>query len=195
MFFQHKSFEKMVLPYKFIRLSLRSTSDELVGRIVLSELHIQITFLTTFFTFSTTGPWIARRTGRRCFYQQGGRSCTIAGSATLIMYPYIWCNTISPYIQVISYLHGLPDETWPEPSPSDPLSLVDQVMLSVSPDQYVHPFKHVRHVGKVEKKVFRFATRWSHFSVKEWNKGSCEQRKDFSRGHPLYLLFRSGKTF
>ena len=31
------------------------------------------------------------------------------------------------YIQVISYVHGLPDNTWPEPNPDEPLSLVDQV--------------------------------------------------------------------
>ena len=29
--------------------------------------------------------------------------------------------------EVISFIHGLPDETWPEPDPSDPLSVVDQV--------------------------------------------------------------------
>ena len=30
--------------------------------------------------------------------------------------------------EVLTYLHGLPDETWREPSPDDPLSLVDQVL-------------------------------------------------------------------
>ena len=29
--------------------------------------------------------------------------------------------------EVISFIHGLPDETWPESDPSDPLSVVDQV--------------------------------------------------------------------
>ena len=33
--------------------------------------------------------------------------------------------------QVISYLHGLPDYTWQEPNPDDPLSVVDQVLWSV----------------------------------------------------------------
>ena len=28
---------------------------------------------------------------------------------------------------VISFVHQLPDETWQEPSPEDPLSLIDQV--------------------------------------------------------------------
>ena len=28
---------------------------------------------------------------------------------------------------MISYLHGLPDETWQEPNPEDPLSVVDRV--------------------------------------------------------------------
>ena len=28
---------------------------------------------------------------------------------------------------VISYVHELPDPTWREPSPTDPLSLIDQV--------------------------------------------------------------------
>ena len=28
---------------------------------------------------------------------------------------------------VLSFLHGQPDQTWPEPSPQDPLSLVDEV--------------------------------------------------------------------
>ena len=28
---------------------------------------------------------------------------------------------------VLSILHGQPDQTWPEPSPQDPLSLVDEV--------------------------------------------------------------------
>ena len=27
----------------------------------------------------------------------------------------------------ISYIHGLPDETWPETSPEDPMSLIDKV--------------------------------------------------------------------
>ena len=29
----------------------------------------------------------------------------------------------------ISYVHKLPDETWREPSPTDPLSLIDQVFI------------------------------------------------------------------
>ena len=29
--------------------------------------------------------------------------------------------------EVFSFIHNLPDETWPEPDPSDPLSVVDQV--------------------------------------------------------------------
>ena len=29
--------------------------------------------------------------------------------------------------QVMKIVHGLPDEAWPEPDPSDPLSVVDQV--------------------------------------------------------------------
>ena len=28
---------------------------------------------------------------------------------------------------VITFLHGLPDETWPAPVPEDPLSVIDQV--------------------------------------------------------------------
>ena len=28
---------------------------------------------------------------------------------------------------VLSYTHGLPDESWKEPSPEDPMSVVDQV--------------------------------------------------------------------
>ena len=30
--------------------------------------------------------------------------------------------------EVIRYRHGLPDESWSEPDPTDPLSLVDQVI-------------------------------------------------------------------
>ena len=30
--------------------------------------------------------------------------------------------------EVITFLHGLPDETWPESAPEDPLSLIDQVI-------------------------------------------------------------------
>jgi len=33
---------------------------------------------------------------------------------------------------VISYRFGLPDETWPEPNPDDPLSLIDKVELSLT---------------------------------------------------------------
>ena len=36
--------------------------------------------------------------------------------------------------QVISYLHGLPDNTWQEPNPDEPLSLVDQVLWTSSSD-------------------------------------------------------------
>ena len=28
---------------------------------------------------------------------------------------------------VLTYLHGLPDQSWPEPEPEDPLSEIDQV--------------------------------------------------------------------
>ena len=31
---------------------------------------------------------------------------------------------------VITFLHGLPDETWPAPVPDDPLSVIDQVLFS-----------------------------------------------------------------
>merc|ERR1712018_934751 len=34
--------------------------------------------------------------------------------------------------EVINYVHELPDETWHEPSPTDPLSLIDQVELSMA---------------------------------------------------------------
>ena len=34
-------------------------------------------------------------------------------------------------IQVLTYLDGLPDNTWPEPDPKDPLSLVDKVTQCV----------------------------------------------------------------
>ena len=30
---------------------------------------------------------------------------------------------------VITFLHGLPDETWPAPAHEDPLSVIDQVQL------------------------------------------------------------------
>ena len=30
--------------------------------------------------------------------------------------------------EVITFLHGQPDETWPEPQPDDPLSVIDQVL-------------------------------------------------------------------
>ena len=30
---------------------------------------------------------------------------------------------------VITFLHGLPDQTWPAPDPEDPLSLIDQVSI------------------------------------------------------------------
>ena len=29
--------------------------------------------------------------------------------------------------EVLSFIHGLPDQSWPDPDPSDPLSVVDQV--------------------------------------------------------------------
>ena len=29
--------------------------------------------------------------------------------------------------EVLSFTHGLPDQSWPDPDPSDPLSVVDQV--------------------------------------------------------------------
>ena len=32
---------------------------------------------------------------------------------------------------VLTYLHGLPDQTWPEPDPQDPLSVIDQVNICV----------------------------------------------------------------
>jgi len=34
--------------------------------------------------------------------------------------------------EVINYRFGLPDETWPEPYPDDPLSLIDKVELSLT---------------------------------------------------------------
>ena len=38
-------------------------------------------------------------------------------------------------IQVLTYLDGLPDNTWPEPDPKDPLSLVDKVTHKVTIQQ------------------------------------------------------------
>jgi len=32
----------------------------------------------------------------------------------------------------ISYIHGLPDETWPETSPEDPMSLIDKVEVTIA---------------------------------------------------------------
>ena len=32
---------------------------------------------------------------------------------------------------VLSYIHGLPDLTWPEPVPEDPLSVIDEVKLNL----------------------------------------------------------------
>ena len=32
--------------------------------------------------------------------------------------------------KVLTYIHGLPDNTWKEPDPEDPLSLVDQVSFA-----------------------------------------------------------------
>ena len=32
---------------------------------------------------------------------------------------------------VLTYLHGLPDQSWPEPELEDPLSAIDQVGLCV----------------------------------------------------------------
>ena len=32
--------------------------------------------------------------------------------------------------KVLTYIHGLPDDTWKEPDPEDPLSLVDQVSFA-----------------------------------------------------------------
>ena len=34
--------------------------------------------------------------------------------------------------KVLTYIHGLPDDTWKEPDPEDPLSLVDQVSFADS---------------------------------------------------------------
>ena len=33
--------------------------------------------------------------------------------------------------KVLTYIHGLPDDTWKEPDPEDPLSLVDQVSFAI----------------------------------------------------------------
>ena len=38
-------------------------------------------------------------------------------------------------IQVLNYLNGLPNETWREPNPEDPLSLVDKVTNRISIQQ------------------------------------------------------------
>ena len=32
---------------------------------------------------------------------------------------------------VLTYLHGLPDQSWPEPDEEDPLSVIDQVKLAM----------------------------------------------------------------
>ena len=46
-------------------------------------------------------------------------------------YILVYYIQFTVYTQVISYVHGLPDETWPEGDPDDPLSLVDQVLISI----------------------------------------------------------------
>ena len=46
------------------------------------------------------------------------------------------CMLIHMYtIQVLQYMHGLPDDTWQEPDQEDPLSLVDKVTHKVSIQQ------------------------------------------------------------
>ena len=32
---------------------------------------------------------------------------------------------------VLTYLHGLPDQSWPEPDEEDPLSMIDQVKVAI----------------------------------------------------------------
>jgi len=53
---------------------------------------------------------------------------------------------------VINYRYGLPDETWPQPDPNDPLSLIDKVELSLTYEcevstaqilQYIHHNRNV----------------------------------------------------
>ena len=38
-------------------------------------------------------------------------------------------------MQVLTYLDGLPDDTWKEPNPEDPLSLVDKVTHKITIQQ------------------------------------------------------------
>merc|ERR1719460_2945275 len=41
-------------------------------------------------------------------------------------------HTLGFVPEVLTYRHGLPDETWHEPNPVDPLSLIDQVELALA---------------------------------------------------------------
>ena len=41
---------------------------------------------------------------------------------------------------LLTYRHGLPDETWHEPNPVDPLSLIDQVKDSVTYEREIHKY-------------------------------------------------------
>ena len=42
--------------------------------------------------------------------------------------------------KVLTYIHGLPDDTWKEPDPEDPLSLVDQVSFCFGKTFYLSEF-------------------------------------------------------
>ena len=42
--------------------------------------------------------------------------------------------------KVLTYIHGLPDDTWKEPDPEDPLSLVDQVSFCFGKTFYLLEF-------------------------------------------------------
>merc|ERR1719494_441602 len=62
---------------------------------------------------------------------------------------------------VISFKDGLPDDTWPETDPSDPLSLIDQVELalaygcpdSLSKEDLINYMHHNRRVNSMKMKT------------------------------------------
>ena len=39
---------------------------------------------------------------------------------------------------VLTYLHGLPDQSWPEPDEEDPLSMIDQVKVAILSAAKIH---------------------------------------------------------
>ena len=76
---------------------------------------------------------LAMFNSRRPFFLQCHQSDLSSHSLPYVLHYRPFEGSIGKSARVISKLHGFPDDTWDEPNPDDPLTVMDKVRESYKP--------------------------------------------------------------